>query len=81
MTHNNNRLGPGRNYGGTADFTFCRKVFFLVKKHPKFVKRLIFIWEKGTFLFAKLFLVVARTELESNIAKGTMDPGVDCFDQ
>ena len=33
---------------------------FFPKKHPKFLKRLIFIWEKATFFFEQLFLVVAR---------------------
>ena len=52
-------------------FTFGQKVFFLAKnaffpkKHPKFLKRLIFILEKGTFFFEQLFLVLARTRLES----------------
>ena len=31
------------------------------KKTPKSAIRLIFIWEKGTFLFAQLCLVVAKT--------------------
>ena len=39
--------------------------FFPKKKYPKFAKILIFIWEKGTFLFAQFFPVVARTWLES----------------
>ena len=68
MTHIDNGPGPGRNYGETTVFTFCLKwengpkiVFFLPKKHPKPPKRLIFIWEKGTFSFAQLCPVVART--------------------
>ena len=67
MNHNDNGPGLGRNYGETAVSTFGRKVFFGPKiccfssrKQPKFAKRLIFIWEKGTFLFAQLFLIVAR---------------------
>ena len=57
MTHNDNGAGPGRIYGETAVFTFCRKaengpkIRFFPKKSPKFAKRLIFIWEKGTFFF------------------------------
>ena len=57
MTHNDNGPGPGRIYGETAVFTFCRKaengpkIRFFPKKIPKFAKRLIFIWEKGTFFF------------------------------
>ena len=57
MTKNDNGPGPGRNYGETAVFTFGRKVFFWPKmgfnpkNHPKFLKRLIFIWEKATFFF------------------------------
>ena len=57
MTHNDNGPGPGRIYGETAVFTFCRKaengpkIRFFPKKSPKFAKRLIFIWEKGTFFF------------------------------
>ena len=57
--------GPGRNYGETAVFTFCRKaenwqkIRFLKKKHPKSTKkkhpksakRLIFFWENGSFFF------------------------------
>ena len=38
---------------------------FNPKKHPKFLKRQIFIWEKGTFFFEQLFPVVARTWLGS----------------
>ena len=61
--------GPGRNYGETAVFTFCRKaengpkIRFFPKKLPKFAKRLIFIGEKGTFSFPQLLPVVARTWL------------------
>ena len=57
MTHNDNGAGPGRIYGETAVFTFCRKaengpkIRFFPKKILKFAKRLIFIWEKGTFFF------------------------------
>ena len=60
MTHNDNGAGPGRIYGETAVFTFCRKaengpkIRFFPKKSPKFAKRLIFIWEKGTFFFWQL---------------------------
>ena len=63
--------GPGRNYGETAVFTFCRKaengpkIRFFPKKLPKFAKRLIFIGEKGTFSFPQLLPVVARTWLGS----------------
>ena len=35
--------------------------FFPTKKHLKFAERLIFIWEKGTFLFAQFFPLMART--------------------
>ena len=28
ITHNDNGTGPGQNYGETAVFTFCRKVFY-----------------------------------------------------
>ena len=71
MTHTDNGPGPGRNYGETAAFTFCRKVEngpkirFSPKNHPKKDKRLLFIGEKGTFSFAQLCPVVARTWLES----------------
>ena len=37
-----------------------KKGFYPPKKHPKFLKRLIFIWEKATFFFEQLFPVVAR---------------------
>jgi hypothetical protein len=69
MTHTDNGPGPGRNYGETAAFTFCRKVEngpkirFSPKNHPKKDKRLLFIWGKGTFSFAQLCPVVARTWL------------------
>ena len=67
MTQNDNRPGSGRNYVETDVFTFGRKVVFWPKmgfnskNHPKFLKRLIFIWEKATFFFEQLFPVVART--------------------
>ena len=57
ITQKDNGPGPGRNYGETGVFTFCRKaengpkIRFFPKKLPKFAKRLIFIWEKGTFFF------------------------------
>ena len=41
MTQNDNRPGPGRNYGETSVFTFGRKVVFGLKmgltpkNHPK----------------------------------------------
>ena len=69
MTQNDNGPGLGRNYGETDVFMFDQKVFFWPKmgfnpkNHPKFLKRLIFIWEKPTFFFEKLFPVVARTWL------------------
>ena len=43
---------------------FWPKMHFYPKKQPKFLKRLIFIWEKATFFFEQLFPVVARTWLE-----------------
>ena len=46
---------------------FGQKSFF-PKKKSKFAKRLVFILEKGTFLFAQLFPVVARTWLEPRSA-------------
>ena len=70
MTQNDNGPGPGSNYREDPDFTFDQKVFlakksvFIPKKHPKFAKGLIFIWEKGTFFFAQLCLDVARTRFE-----------------
>ena len=36
---------------------FGPKSVFSPKKQPKFAKRLIFIWEKGIFLFAQLSLM------------------------
>ena len=71
MTQNDNRPGLGWNYGETDIFTFCRKVVFWPKigfnpkNHPKFLKTLISIWEKATFFFEQLFLVLARTWLGS----------------
>ena len=69
MTQNDNGPVPGRNYRETAVFMFGRKVVFghnasEPKKTPKFLKRLIFIWEKATFLFELLFPVMVRTWLE-----------------
>ena len=67
MTHIDNGHCHSRNYGETTVFTFCQKVVFgpkihfFPKKHPKTTKRLIFIWENGTFFFAQLCPVVART--------------------
>ena len=82
MTHTDNGPGPGRNYGETAAFTFCRKVEngpkirFSPKNHPKKDKRLLFIGGKGTFSFAQLCPVVARTwlELESGFFFGGFRP-------
>merc|ERR1712012_1197339 len=71
MRQNDHQPGPSRNYRETAVFTFSQKVCFWLKmhlnpkKHPQFLKILIFIWEKATFFFEQLFLVVARTWLES----------------
>ena len=67
MTQNDNGPGPGRNYGKMAVCVqpkcfFWLKNEFLPKNHPKL---LIFILEKATFFFKQLFLVVARTWLES----------------
>ena len=42
---------------------FWPKMGFNQKNHPKFLKRLIFIWEN--FFFEQLFPVVARTWLGS----------------
>ena len=44
---------------------FWPKMGFNPKNHPKFLKKLIFIWEKATFFFEQLFLVVARAWLGS----------------
>ena len=43
---------------------FCQKSVFFPKKHPKFAKRLTYIWDLGSFLFAQLFPVMARAWLE-----------------
>ena len=37
MTQNDNRPGPGQNYGETVIFTLGRKCCFNSKKHPKFL--------------------------------------------
>ena len=66
-----NGPGPGWNYAETAFlrsakkccFFLAKKAFYPKKKHPKFLKRLIFVLEKGTFFFEQLFPVVARTWL------------------
>ena len=60
MTQNDNRPSPGRNDGKTAVFTFSWKVFFWPNKHPKFLERLIFIWENAAFFFEQLSFM-ART--------------------
>ena len=55
MTHNDNGLGPGQNYGETAVFTFGRKVFFLWPKmrfSQKSTQNLLKDW----FLFWKRVL-------------------------
>ena len=51
ITHTDNGPGPGRNYGETAAFTFCRKVENgpKIRFSPKKAKRLIFIGGKGYF--------------------------------
>ena len=41
MTHNDNRPGPGQNYGETAVFTFGRKAFFDT------TVRALTVWIKG----------------------------------
>ena len=63
MTQNDNGPGLGRTYGETDVFRFGRKVVFWPKMgfNPKFLMRLIFIWEKPTFFFEQHFPVVART--------------------
>ena len=68
MTQKDN--GPGPNYGETGVFTFGRKVVFGLKMGftPKITQNdiwVIIIWAKATFFFEQLFLVVARTWLES----------------
>ena len=42
---------------------FWPKMHLNPKKQPKFLKRLMFIWEKATYLFEQLLPVVARTWL------------------
>ena len=61
MTHIDNGTGPGRNLakGGNGP-----KIRFSPKKQSKKGKRLIFIGGRGTFSFAQLCPVVARTWLE-----------------
>ena len=39
----------------------AKHLFFSSKKYPKSAKSLIFIWEMGTFFFAKLCPAVTRT--------------------
>ena len=50
------------------DFSSQNYSRFFVKK-TKSANRLMFIWKKGTFWFAQLFLVVARTWLEPRSAR------------
>ena len=40
---------------GIRKVFFWPKMGFNPKNHPKFLKRLIFIWEKATFFFEQLF--------------------------
>ena len=47
---------------------------FNPKNHPKFLKRLIFIWEKATFFFEQLFPVVARTWLGEKSGTSFLGP-------
>ena len=44
---------------------YWQKTRFAQQKHPQFLKRLIFILEKGIFFFEQLFPLVIRTWLES----------------
>ena len=60
MTQNDNGPFPGANYGETAEKCFFGQKCILSPKHSKFLKRLIFILEKGTFFFERLFLGMAR---------------------
>jgi len=60
MTQNDNGPFPGANYGETAEKCFFGQKCILSPKHSKFLKRLIFILEKGTFFFEQLFLGMAR---------------------
>ena len=53
---------------------FWPKMGFSPKNHPKFLKRLIFIWEKATFFFEQLFPVVARTWLELKSGTSFLGP-------
>ena len=67
-THIDNGLGSGRitekrpfYFLLTSGFRPQNPFFSLQKKHSESIKRLLFIWEKGTFFYAQLSLVVART--------------------
>ena len=60
MTQNDNGPFPGANYGETAEKCFFGQKCILSPKHSKFLKRLIYILEKGTFFFERLFLGMAR---------------------
>ena len=61
MTHIKNGTGPGRNLAKSGNGP---KIRFSPKKQSKKGKRLIFIGGRGTFSFAQLCPVVARTWLE-----------------
>ena len=66
MTHIDNKPGPGiMEKGQSLRLAEKQKIglksIFSNTKHLKSAKRLIFIWEKGTFFFAQLCPVVART--------------------
>ena len=56
-----NEVWEERPYLRSAEKCFFSLKSVFPKKCPKFNKRLIIIWEKGTFLFAQLCSIVART--------------------
>ena len=86
MTQIDNGPSPSRNYGEMDVFTFGGKVVFWPKmginpkNHPKFLKRLIFIWVKATFFFEQLFPGVARTWLGSR-SEFFLGPKISVFGQ
>ena len=59
------RITEKRTFYVQLKSVFWPKLGFNPKNHPKFLKRLIFIWEKATFFFEQLLPVVARTWLRS----------------
>ena len=88
MTNIDNGFGPGWNWRKRWFLRYAQQrktgqnsCIFSSKKHQNSAKRLIFIWEKGTFFFAQLCPVVARTLLESRSESFVSGPKIQTLAQ